>query len=370
MVLQALFLSEDDQASEVLSSILSGFGIAVQRSGYPNAVFPLPDQKPDALIVDFDDLQQAVSIVQKVCAASLSPVPIIIALIKDKTLVRPIFTAGGNFILYKPISEAQATATLRAATALIQRERRRRFRLPVQAPVRVMLEKGVQKEGIILDVSEGGMDIIMAECIAPSAKLSARFTLPDGCGELELSGEVAWANPNGQCGVRFTDPAQPTHDRVMEWVALHARDLIPEDPGFLSCKLSDLSLGGCYIETDSPFPERSVIELRLKIKNLEVKTEGTVRVMHPGHGMGIEFAPQTAVRHDVQHLLSTLMSDSGTIPQLQVAPVALSAKYRDHDRSNENLDDPLLQLLKNHEYLSHEEFLQELCEQRSCQASI
>ena len=30
------------------------------------------------------------------------------------------------------------------------------------------------------------------------------------------------------------------------------------------CKLTDLSLGGCYVETDAPFPERALVDLCLK----------------------------------------------------------------------------------------------------------
>lgn len=371
MVLQALFLSEDDQASEALSSVLSGVGMAVQQSGYPHGVFSLPEEKPDAIIVDFDDLEQALAIVRKVCAASLSPVPVIVALLKDQSQVRRIFAAGGNFIVYKPISEKHAKATLRAATALIKRERRRRFRVPVQAPVQVTLDKGVRREGIILDLSEGGMDIIMAEGIPPSSKLKARVNLPNGFGEMVFSGEVAWGNPNGQCGVRFTTLAPDVRDKLVEWVDVHAQDLIPEDPGFLEGKLSDLSLGGCYVETESPFPEHSVVELRVKLDKIEVAAKGTVRVMHPGHGMGIEFASETQAQHqDVANLLRVLRSNGSLQPQLKVAPVAFGGgKHADHPLVDhpaiDHPDDPLLHLIKNHESLTHEEFLQELCEQRS-----
>ena len=372
MVLQALLISEDDDADAVLSQVLSGFGVALQRSDYPNGVFCLPDQKPDALIVDFDDLQQAISIVQKVGAASLSPVPIIIALLSNKGVVRKIFGAGANFILYKPISEDQAHAALLAAIALIKRERRRRFRVPVQAPVRVQLEDGSQKEGVVLDLSEGGMDLIMPEPIATSSKLRAKFTLPDGCGDMELTGEIAWGNPNGQSGVRFTDLPQSVHSKLVKWVEAHAEDLIPDDPGSLECKLSDLSLGGCYVETESPFPEHSVVGLCVKASKTTLNAEGTVRIMHPGTGMGIELTlPTQAQQNEVQNILNLLTSNPEMLPELQVAPVALSGSSRDQkqtnkNRSTDNSDDSLLQLLHNHESLSQEEFLQELRQQRTC----
>ena len=71
------------------------------------------------------------------------------------------------------------------------------------------------------------------------------------------------------------------------------------------CKLTDLSLGGCYVETDAPFPERALVDLCLKTEEMEVHTEGMVRVAHPGHGMGVEFPSRTPEqRAQVENLIS------------------------------------------------------------------
>jgi PilZ domain-containing protein len=54
-------------------------------------------------------------------------------------------------------------------------------------------------------------------------------------------------------------------------------------------KLSDLSLGGCYAETMSPFPVGSELEMILRTNQMEAKTRGVVRTTHPNMGNGIEF---------------------------------------------------------------------------------
>src|SRR6202042_2691682 len=73
------------------------------------------------------------------------------------------------------------------------------------------------------------------------------------------------------------------------------------------CKLTDLSLGGCYVETSSPFPEKSLVDLCLRTGDMEVHTEGMVRVTHPGHGMGVEFPSRTPEqRAQVGNLISSL----------------------------------------------------------------
>jgi hypothetical protein len=133
--------------------------------------------------------------------------------------------------------------------------------------------------------------------------------------------------------------------------------------------LTDLSLGGCYVETESPFPERSGIVLCLKAEDMEVQAEGRVRVMHPGFGMGIEFASRTTdERAHVAQFIEFLASRPGTFPALFITPCTLKANdssATSERTNNEDLDDSLLELLCRHESLSQEEFLQELRKQRS-----
>jgi hypothetical protein len=102
---------------------------------------------------------------------------------------------------------------------------------------------------------------------------------------------------------------------------------------------------------------------------MEVQAEGTVRVMHPGFGMGIEFASRTTdERAHVAKFIGFLTSRPGTIPALSVTPRALAEgdNYSPNESSpNEELEDALLELLHNHESLGQEEFLQKLRQQRS-----
>jgi CheY-like chemotaxis protein/c-di-GMP-binding flagellar brake protein YcgR len=368
MTFQALLVSKDEEATAVLTPVLSGFGVGVQCCGYPDALVQLTEQKFDAVIVDYDDPHSAALVLQNAYQASSGNSAVTVALLSDKTKVRNVFGAGANFVLYKPISEPQAQASLRAATALIKRERRRSFRVPVQVPVQLRVQNGPELEGILLDLSEDGMDVLAAQPLCPAAAITARFNLPDGNTEIEPRGEVAWANPNGQSGVRFVDLSDNVRNSLRAWVNANAPELPPDDPEPVSqCKLTDLSLGGCYVETESPFPERSGITLTLKVAEMEVQAEGMVRVMHPEFGMGIEFASRTEEqRAQVENFIGLLSSRPGTLPELLITPRALAAGDGYDDlRKSGDLEDPLLELLRSHESLSQEEFLQALRKQRS-----
>jgi CheY-like chemotaxis protein len=370
MTFQSLLVCKDEQATDVLTSVLAGFGLGVQCCGYPDALCRLTDQKFDAVIVDYDDPHSAALVLQNADQASAAGNTVTVALLDDKTKVRNVFGAGANFVIYKPVSQQQAEASLRAAIALLKRERRTSFRVPVQLPVKLRVENGPEMEGILLDLSEDGLDVLAAQPLCPAAVVNARFALPDQTDEIDVRGEVAWANPNGESGVRYTNLPENLRQKLRQWVVASAAELLPEDPEPVSeCRLSDLSLGGCYVETESPFPERSGIVLSLKAAGIEVRAEGMVRVMHPEFGMGIQFASGTAEqREQVGNFIGFLTSQPGTVPQLLITPKALATDTgNDYPSSNSSAEpeDLLLDLLHRADSLSQEDFLQELRQQRS-----
>ncbi len=370
MTFHALLVSKDEEATEVLTPLLNRCGVDVAVCGYPEASCRLTEEKFDAVIVDFDDPHRASLVLQSSSPAAPGVTPVTVALLSDKTKVRSVLGAGAHFILYKPISGEQADASLRAATALIKRERRRSFRVPVQVPIQLQIQNGSPMEGILLDLSEDGMDVLAAQALCPGATISGQFNLPDSNVEIHVSGEIAWASPNGQAGVRFLDLSEHLRETLKAWVLANSPETPPPDPEPVShCILTDLSLGGCYVETESPFPERSVIMLCLKAEDMEVQAEGLVRVMHPGFGMGIEFAARTTdERAQVARFIGFLTSRPGTYPALLITPRTLAAAD-DYNQAEqlpaEELEDPLLELLRSHESLNQEEFLQKLRQQRS-----
>ena len=143
--------------------------------------------------------------------------------------MRSILSGGAHFVLYKPVSEESAKAGLRAAAALLSRERRRAIRIPVQAPVEITLPDTRKLDGILLDLSQTGMEVLMAETQTPGSLLAFRFHLPDTVMEVEAHGQVAWANPNGQTGVHFLDLGETISTQLKTWLEDAARTsvLIP-----------------------------------------------------------------------------------------------------------------------------------------------
>ena len=375
MTLQTLLVSTDDSAADVLGRVLPTLGMAMDRSSDPETTIArIQQQRFDALIVDFDDSKMAEDVLQQ--AQKIGSAPLSVALVADTSKVREILSGGAHFVLYKPLSDDAVKAGLRAAAALLNRERRRAFRVPVQAPVEITLPDTRKLDGILLDLSETGMDVLTAEPQAAGSLLGFQFQLPDGALKIEAHGQVAWANPNGQTGVHFLDVSQDISAELKKWLQAAASSAGPGVNEVVPhCKLSDLSLGGCYVETDAPFPEQALVDLCLKTDKMEVHTEGMVRVAHPGHGMGVEFPSRTAEqRAQVGNLIDVLRSSPDAAPELTISPKALVADLtqfvpadKKAEESADDLEDPLLELLRRGTALQQEEFLSELHHQRNPQ---
>ena len=374
-LLQSLLVSTDDTAADVLGTVLPGFGIAMDRSSDPETTLTrIQQQKFDAVIVDFDDTKLAEDVLQQI--QRLGAGCLRLALVADTGQVRSILSGGAHFVLYKPVSEEAAKAALRAAAALLNRERRRAFRVPVQAPVEITLPDQRKADGILLDLSETGMDVLTSEAQTAGSLLGFQFHLPDGALKIDGHGQVAWANPNGQTGVHFLDLPEAVVADLKAWLksaAAAAGD--GRDETVPHCRLTDLSLGGCYVETDAPFPERALVDLCLKSETMEVHTEGMVRVNHPGHGMGVEFPSRTAEqRAQVGDLIDVLRGSPERTPELTISPRALVAdltqfepgpQAADAAAESEEMQDPLLELLRRGSSLQQDDFLTELHHQRN-----
>jgi CheY-like chemotaxis protein len=377
MILQALLVSKDDPTAETLIQVLAQFGVAVERSNLAEvAVARLFEERFDQVIVDFDsnfEGPQAASSVLEACRNLSAPdrnPPITVALLHDASQIRSILGAGAHFILTKPITAEQAHNTLRAATALLKRERRQSLRVSVQTAVSIHVDDNLTIEGIMLDLSTGGMDVLAAKPLASATMVRVSFELPDSGTGIEGDAEVAWSTSNGQTGLRFLDIDPKMRAELGEWLAAHAHDGLPEEPEAVSqCKLTDLSLGGCYVQTESPFPESSAVDLCLRAAGMEIHAEGLVRVMHPGHGMGIEFPARTEEqRKSVGEFIEFLTAQPGATPQLETSPRSLVANLVDLNQTanaGNDAEDALLELLRTGKSLDEEEFLAELQRQRT-----
>ena len=333
-----------------LHNVLTELNLSVEHcASTEEAENRLRDQRFDAVIVDLDDNDaDAPDVLQRARNSALNHSTLAITIVASGVNVRDIFALGANFLLYKPVSAERVRASLRAAYALMGRERRRNVRLPVHSKAKIDhagLENG---EATIIDLSEEGTAIQSERRMPPSCKVYFKFELPDQPSVVRLSAEVVWQDSTGRVGMRFVDVPQGSRRLLREWLAaafvraqasLKASTPAPVAPTRLAppfanrtsettaddglarfraspgnrrnqsrracqigaevykansdvphrCTLSDISLGGCYVELPSPFPSGSKVDVQLRTRDIKLRVPGVVLSIHPGFGMGIQF---------------------------------------------------------------------------------
>lgn len=366
MSLQALVFCADEKIVRVLRRVLSDLEINPEHcTGTEAAIHKLTRQRFEAVIVDCTDEEAAAQILRSARAAPCNRRAIAVAIIDGQTAVRSAFELGAHFVLYKPISTERAKASFRAARALMKRERRRNSRVPVEIPVTLYFDNGSgQQKTTTTDISEGGMALQSARRPSKNGAMRVHFKLPGSNAAMECVVQVAWHNAGKQAGIRFVDMPAEIRSELKAWLNRQAPDGEKDDPP-VPCKLTDLSLGGCYLELPSPFPVRTRVVLSMRVADLQMRADGVVRVMHPDLGMGVEFTQRTAQqREQVEKFIQTLMKNHGSLPQLLVEPEGLDREEEKDQPVGQDADDPLTELFRKKSQLTAEAFHIELRRQR------
>ena len=361
MALTSLLVCSDAQAVQVLSRILQDLGIAVESCGdHRMARARIADRHFDALLVDCQDEPAAVELIAQARKNSANPNVVAIAIVSGRNEVRGIFAKGANFMLYKPISRERAAHSMRAACGLMQRERRTRPRIPLQAQTSIAYAGKEDVPAALVELSGDGIALRSDSKLPPYCKVYFQFALPGNTSLVRLSGEVMWQDSSGRVGIRFAQVPQSSRRLLNDWlqanlplspeVAPSASAVSASDDdsglrlsaglGLLSvsaadrrnlsrhacclgaevyrahskvatrCTLIDISPGGCYIESTETFGSGTALEIVVRTEDLRLRIHGKVLSMHPGFGMGLEFTLRTEEhRKQVQQLLACAQAE-------------------------------------------------------------
>ncbi len=224
----------------------------------------------------------------------------------------------------------------------------------------------VQYKAKTLDLCEGGMAIQFPGAIPKENSLRFSLELPGMDRRFDVEGELAWEGHQAQAGVRFKSISEEQLQTLRQWLNGQLPEPEQDDPP-VSCILTDLSLGGCYLKTVSPFPRGTRIILSMKTADLALRAGGVVRVAHPEFGMGVEFIQATSRQHDqVHHLIETLRASGEKSPELLVEPDGLETPSPNEGSTDSPTgpEDALLDLFRHKSEIPVDAFLEQMREQR------
>lgn len=365
MSLRSLLLSSDEPTIRTLRRVLGDLEIGVECCHAPEvALRKLTRQRFEALILDTSHLDDTRKVLEAAKASPANNRVVAIMLVESAVGLRGGFELGGHFVLHKPLSMERARSSFRAVRALMKRERRRQGRVAVQLAVECRgLKNAETYRAHTLDVSEGGMALQFDTHHRKVKESSFRFRLelPGLPISLEFEGELAWEGSPRQAGVRFKNVLEEDAALLRDWLDSQLPAPDRDDPP-ITCRLTDLTLGGCYLETASPFCVGTRVSLSTCEAAFQVRATGLVRVMHPETGMGVEFSRDTPAQHEqVRGMIETLRSSGVTSSELLAEPYGLETL---DTQANSDLEDPLVQLFRQKADVPTETFLRELREQR------
>ena len=220
MNLESLLVCRDADVVRVLRPTLEKLAIEVEVSAAARSGAEiLSSAKFDAVIVDCDDLQGGVDVLRSLRQNASNKTSVSFAILNGKTTTQQAFEMGANFVVHKPISPERAKLTMRAAHNLMRRDRRNLNRQNLQVIATLSFEGGAEVQGIVTDLSDTGMSVLLAE--PPPGGRNVRLTLPlPGTRKtIEGWGDLVWADQQGRAGIRFVQLPQVSQKELLtEWL--------------------------------------------------------------------------------------------------------------------------------------------------------
>ena len=218
MTLSSLLVCVDEAAVQILRRVLEELGIQVELC--PDAVraaVRLAQERYDLLIVDCEEKTDVVSILKE-CRSSRANESTLAVVVAQQEDIREMFSLGVNFVLYKPLSYERVMSSLRAAHAVLYRDKRGKARAAIHTQATIDYAGGEQEKATLVDLSENGMAVNFGKKLPPASKVYFQFQLPGQPARVRLSGQVMWQDWNGRAGVHFVDVPQASRKALTEWL--------------------------------------------------------------------------------------------------------------------------------------------------------
>ncbi len=221
MTLSALLVSTDESSADVLRRVLGELSIQVESCpDFARAAIRPAQQRFDVVIID-GDCQDVISLLRETRLSRLNDATLAVAVVPTQESIRELFSLGVNFVLYKPVAYDRALSSLRAARAVMRKEKRKSARASVHAHATVDYANVERERATLIDLAEDGMAVLFGKKLPPTSKVYFQFQLPGQKSNIRLSGQVIWQDWNGRGGVQFVDVPKTSRRLLTEYLSAH-----------------------------------------------------------------------------------------------------------------------------------------------------
>jgi CheY-like chemotaxis protein len=206
MTLSALLVCVDEASAELLRRVLEELSIRVESCpDFVRAGIRLAQERFDLVILDGKSTKQVIYLLRETRQSRKNDATLAVAVLPGQESLREIFSLGANFILYKPWTYDQALSSLRAARAVMHKDKRKKGRATVHAQATIDYANIEQEKAALIDLAEDGMSVQFGKKLPPLGKVYFQFRLPDQTPSIRLSAKVMWQDWKGRAGLQFVD---------------------------------------------------------------------------------------------------------------------------------------------------------------------
>lgn len=222
MTLSALLVFTDEASAEVLRRVLEELSIRVEFCpDFVRAAIRLAQQRFDVVVVDGESSSDILGLLRESRMSRLNEGTLAVAVVPSQESIRELFSLGVNFVLYKPVAYERALSSLRAARAVMRKEKRKTARTTVHAHATVDYATVQQEKATLVDLAEDGMSVMFGKKLPPTSKVYFQFQLPGQKSVIRLSGMLMWQEWSGRGGVQFVDVPKTSRRLITEYLGAH-----------------------------------------------------------------------------------------------------------------------------------------------------
>jgi CheY-like chemotaxis protein len=220
MRLQCLLVTQERELLDLVRPVLENSGMEVEVRAETRSALEICERRHlDGFLVDCDDVSGGRDLLASIRASGSNRMSTIFAVVNGTTSITQAMEEGANFVLGKPLAAERFQAYLEVARVSMEREHRRYFRFAVNLPVRIQSAEGVEGEGRMVNISEGGLAVRMAPGGGLQGTVRLEFTLPSlEPFMVQAKGEVVWGDTAGLAGIRFLYMGEDSRRPLQEWL--------------------------------------------------------------------------------------------------------------------------------------------------------
>lgn len=217
--IQAMIVSRDLEASNLICGVLEEMGIRVRRCGNESeAGAQLDHDRFEAIVLDLDTIAQTLLVLDPLRASRSSHGALVFGLATEIPALQRALEQGVNVAFQRPLQTERIRSVLRAAYRLMLHDRRRYFRHGVSMPMRLQRTTGEHVQCTSINISQNGAALWVPLTLNLGEEIELLFVIPDVAGLIRARGVIIWHDQHGKAGVRFECRTPENNAQLADWL--------------------------------------------------------------------------------------------------------------------------------------------------------